>query len=122
MYRRTLDLNLPPGQSAFLWGARQTGKSTLLKRRFPDSIRFDLLDTRLFIDLTRAPWTLEERIDAIDGNRSALPVIIDEVQKVPALLDEVQRLIESRGMSFILCGSSARKLKRGRGNLLGGRA
>ena len=58
MYSRTLDIELPPGQSAFLWGPRKTGKSTLLRRRFPLSARFDLLDTRLMLELTRAPWTL----------------------------------------------------------------
>lgn len=122
MYRRTLSLKLPRGQSAFLWGARKTGKSTLLQQQFPDSIRFDLLDTRLLLELTRAPWTLAERIRAFGRARRGRPIIIDEVQKVPAVLDEVHRLIESEGLSFVLCGSSARKLKRGRANLLGGRA
>ena len=122
MYHRTLSLDLPRGQSAFLWGARKTGKSTLLQQQFPDSIRFDLLDTRLFLELTRAPWTLAERIRACGPARRARPIIIDEVQKVPAVLDEVHRLIEGEGLSFLLCGSSARKLKRGRANLLGGRA
>ncbi|MYB05787.1 MAG: ATP-binding protein [Gemmatimonadetes bacterium] len=122
MYRRTLGLELPHGQSAFLWGARKTGKSTLLQQQFPDSIRFDLLDTRLLLELTRAPWTLAERIRAFGRARRRRPIIIDEVQKVPAVLDEVHRLIEREGLSFVLCGSSARKLKRGRANLLGGRA
>ena len=122
MYRRTLSLELPRGQSAFLWGARKTGKSTLLQQQFPDSIRFDLLDTRLLLELTRAPWTLAERIRAFGRARRGRPIIIDEVQKVPAVLDEVHRLIEREGLSFVLCGSSARKLKRGRANLLGGRA
>ncbi|MCY4400790.1 MAG: DUF4143 domain-containing protein [Gemmatimonadetes bacterium] len=122
MYRRTLEIELPRGQSAFLWGARKTGKSTLLGHRFPHSIRFDLLDTRLLLELTRAPWTLAERIRAFGRYSRVLPVIIDEVQKVPAILDEVHRLIESERLSFVLCGSSARKLKRGRANLLGGRA
>ena len=122
MYRRTLGLELPHGQSALLWGARKTGKSTLLQQQFPDSIRFDLLDTRLLLELTRAPWTLAERIRAFGRARRRRPIIIDEVQKVPAVLDEVHRLIETEGLSFVLCGSSARKLKRGRANLLGGRA
>ena len=122
MYRRTLSLELPRGQSAFLWGARKTGKSTLLQQQLPDSIRFDLLDTRLLLEMTRAPWTLAERIRAFGRARRALPIIIDEVQKVPAVLDEVHRLIEREGLSFVLCGSSASKLKRGRANLLGGRA
>ncbi len=122
MYARELRIELPPGQSAFLWGARKTGKSTLLRQQFPGSIRFDLLDTRLMLDFTRAPWTLGERIRAYESGRRELPILIDEVQKVPALLDEVHRLIESERLSFVLCGSSARKLKRGRANLLGGRA
>ncbi len=122
MYRRTLGIRLPPGQSAFLWGARKTGKSTLLARQFPHSLRFDLLDTRLLLELTRAPWTLAERIRAFGRYGRELPIVIDEVQKVPAILDEVHRLIENEGLGFVLCGSSARKLKRGRANLLGGRA
>ena len=122
MYPRNLTINLPRGQSAFLWGARKTGKSTLLEQQFPDSIRFDLLDTRLLLELTRAPWTLAELVRAFASARRKLPIVIDEVQKVPAILDEVHRLIEGEGLSFVLCGSSARKLKRGRANLLGGRA
>ena len=122
LYSRTLCIDLPAGQSAFLWGPRKTGKSTLLRERFPGSARFDLLDTRLMLELTRAPWTLAERVLALDDAVRADPVIIDEVQRVPALLDEVHRLIEDQGLRFVLCGSSARKLKRGRANLLGGRA
>jgi len=122
MYPRSLRMDLPPGQSAFLWGPRKTGKSTFLRHRFPSSIRFDLLDTRLLLELTRAPWTLSERRRAFDPERRSLPIVLDAVQKVPALLDEVHRLIEEQGMSFVLCGSSARKLRRGRANLLGGRA
>ena len=122
LYSRTLCIDLPAGQSAFLWGPRKTGKSTLLRERFPGSARFDLLDTRLMLELTRAPWTLAERVRALDDAVRADPVIIDEVQRVPALLDEVHRLIEDEGIRFVLCGSSARKLKRGRANLLGGRA
>ena len=121
-YIRNLRLDLPRGQSAFLWGPRKTGKSTLLRQRFPGAPRFDLLDTRLLLEFTRAPWVLADRLRALGGAALAGPVIIDEVQKVPALLDEVHRLIESEGLGFVLCGSSARKLKRGRSNLLGGRA
>ena len=121
LYERQLPLALPAGQSAFLWGPRKTGKSTLLRERFPHAIRFDLLDTRLMLELTRAPWRLRERVEAAGADALAVPIVVDEVQKVPALLDEVHGLIE-RGWRFILCGSSARKLKRGRANLLGGRA
>lgn len=121
-YRRELGLDLPERQSAFLWGPRKTGKSTLLAERFPDSARFDLLETRTFVDLTREPWLFTERVLALDAHLRARPLIVDEVQKVPPLLDEVHRLIEQHGLAFVLCGSSARKLKRGGANLLGGRA
>ena len=121
-YERTLAVDLSAGQSAFLWGPRKTGKSTLLRQRFPGAVRFDLLDTRLLLEFTRAPWRLRERVRALDPAARAAPIVVDEVQKVPALLDEVHGLIESDGLRFLLCGSSARKLKRGRANLLGGRA
>ncbi|MCY4440604.1 MAG: DUF4143 domain-containing protein [Deltaproteobacteria bacterium] len=121
-YARSLDIDLPRDQSAFLWGPRKTGKSTLLRRRFPQSARFDLLDTRLMLEFTRAPWTLADRVRALEPAARSHPIIIDEVQKVPALLDEVHRMIEGDRLSFVLCGSSARKVRRGRANLLGGRA
>lgn len=124
-YDRILHLGLTQGQSAFLWGARNTGKSTFLKQKYPNSIYYDLLDTDLFNDLNRQPSILREQLSAIaltDKIKLTHPIIIDEVQKIPRLLDEVHWLIENRKLSFILCGSSARKLKRGSGNLLGGRA
>ena len=121
-YNRTLRVDLPAGQSAFLWGPRKTGKSTLLRRLFPQSAHFDLLDTRLLLEWTRAPWVFRERVQALDSATRAHPIVIDEVQKAPAILDEVHRLIETADLRFILCGSSARKLKRGQANLLGGRA
>jgi predicted AAA+ superfamily ATPase len=119
---RVLQITLPARQSAFLWGPRKTGKSTYLRSAFPDSVTFDLLQTDLMMDLARRPALLRERLLAVDPAKLAHPVILDEVQKVPQLLDEVHWLIENRGLSFILCGSSARKLKRGGVNLLGGRA
>lgn len=122
MYPRVLRIELPPRQSAFLWGPRKSGKSTLLRQQFPGSVRFDLLDTRLLLDFTRAPWRLAQRVRTLAPATRERPILIDEVQKAPALLDEVHRLIENEGLSFVLCGSSARKLKRGRANLLGGRA
>jgi uncharacterized protein len=119
---RILRIALPKRQSAFLWGPRKTGKSTYLRAAFPDSLTFDLLQTDLMLDLARRPALLRERLLAAAPQRLRSPVILDEVQKVPALLDEVHWLIENRGLRFILCGSSARKLRRGRINLLGGRA
>ncbi len=119
---RLLSISLPRGQSAFLWGARKTGKSTYLKARYPRSPVFDLLDTGLFLELAKEPSRLRQRLDAMGPEASREPAVIDEIQKVPALLDEVHRMIEHTKRSFILCGSSARKLKRGHSNLLGGRA
>ena len=119
---RALKIALPSRQSAFLWGPRKTGKSTYLRSAFPESLTFDLLQTDLLLELTRRPALLRERLLAAPAARLRLPVILDEVQKVPQLLDEVHWLIENRGLRFVLCGSSARKLKRGGVNLLGGRA
>ncbi len=120
--QRILNIQLPPGQSAFLWGPRKTGKSTYLKKAYSNSLYFDFLKTDLALELIKRPSLLRERLLA--GSNEALkpPIILDEVQKVPQILDEVHWLIENRNLSFILCGSSARKLKRGQANLLGGRA
>lgn len=119
---RILEMKLPPKQSAFLWGPRKTGKTTYLKERFPKSLVYDFLDTRLFLEFSKRPFLLREQLLEKEKSRLEHPVILDEVQKVPKILDEVQSLIVDRGIRFILCGSSARKLKRGRANLLGGRA
>lgn len=94
----------------------------MLRRQFPHAASFDLLDTRLMLEFTRAPWTISERVRALDRSYRAYPIIIDEGQQVPAILDEANRLIENERRGFVLCGSSARKLKRGGANLLGGRA
>lgn len=120
--KRILNITLPPEQSAFLWGPRKTGKSTFLKTNFYESPVFDFLQTELFLDLSKQPWLFRERLLSKKENITDYPVILDEVQKIPQILDEVQWLIENKGMKFILCGSSARKLKRGKANLLGGRA
>ena len=120
-FHRLLTMDLPPGRSAFLWGARQTGKSTFLRERFPDSVYVDLLDADTVLRLGARPTRLGEELQSAPA-ALAHPVIIDEVQKAPGLLDEVHRLIENRGLSFVLCGSSARKLRRAGVNLLGGRA
>lgn len=119
---RILKIDLPRGRSAFLWGPRKTGKSTYLTNAFPKSPYFDFLRTDMALEYAKRPALLRERILALDSGSLRSPIILDEVQKVPLVLDEVHRLIEVNKLSFLLCGSSARKLKRGRGNLLGGRA
>ena len=120
--RRILTIDLPARQSAFLWGARKTGKSTYLKETFPQSLVYDFLKTDLFLALTKNPALLREQILAQGDGFLKHPIILDEVQKAPGVLDEVHWLIENKRLRFILCGSSARKLKRGHANLLGGRA
>ena len=120
--KRILNIELPKQQSAFLWGPRKTGKSTYLKNRFPQSKVYDFLKTDFFIEVSKNPAILREQILALDKNTLEHPIILDEVQKVPQILDEVHWLIENKGLRFILCGSSARKLRRGHVNLLGGRA
>jgi len=120
--KRILNIELPQRQSAFLWGPRKTGKSTYLKNRFPNSIIFNFLKTDFFIEVSKNPALLREQILVMDKNVLKNPIILDEAQKVPQILDEVHWLIENKGLRFILCGSSARKLRRGHVNLLGGRA
>lgn len=120
MFKRSLHLPPPGSESFFLWGPRQTGKSTLLRERYPDGFWVDLLKSEEYRRYLQHPELLRERTANLDpGGRQ---VVIDEVQKVPALLDEVHWLMENRGLCFALCGSSARKVKRGAANLLGGRA
>lgn len=121
-YRRSLPIDLPCGQSAYVWGPRKVGKSTFLQCSFPDSIFLDLLDSRLRFNLLRRPFGLREIIDAGRPEQLAKPIILDEIQHVPELLNEVHYLIEKRRLSFILCGSSPRKLRQSQANLLGGRA
>ncbi len=120
--RKDFTLELPKNQSAFLWGPRKTGKTTYLKSRFPFSIRYDFLETDLFLEFSKKPSLSREQLMAKDEKALSRPIILDEVQKIPQIMDEVHCLIENQGLSFILCGSSARKLKRGGANLLGGRA
>jgi predicted AAA+ superfamily ATPase len=119
VFRRALPLPKRPAQTFFLWGPRQAGKTSLLRATYPEAHRIDLLETDSFAKYASAPHRLREELRA----RTDHPfTIIDEVQKVPALLDEVHWLIENRGLVFGLCGSSARKVRRGHANLLGGRA
>ena len=120
--RRILNMDIPHGKSAFLWGPRKIGKSSYLKESFPNSLIYDFLKTDLVLEFSKRPALLREQILAKDEKILEFPIILDEVQKVPQILDEVHWLIENKGLSFILCGSSARKLKRGKANLLGGRA
>jgi uncharacterized protein len=116
MFTRLLN---PPESSTFLFGPRGTGKSTWIGEHFGDATLYDLLSTSESLRLSRDPGQLYREVESQPAGSW---VVIDEVQKVPALLDEVHRLIETRGLRFVLSGSSARKLRRGGTNLLAGRA
>ena len=115
-------LNLPEllaKKSFFLFGPRATGKSTLIRQQLSASARvIDLLDSRFYLRLLNSPGDLESIIYADSKNGI---VVIDEIQRVPELLNEVHRLIEKKKLTFLLTGSSARKLRRGKANLLAGR-
>lgn len=114
-------LHLPPAarETFFLWGPRQTGKSTLLRNEYPDAVWIDLLKAEEYRRYLDNPEYLRQELP----DQGEMPfVVIDEVQKLPGLLDEVHWLHENRGVQFALCGSSARKVRRGHANLLGGRA
>ena len=107
------------GSSCFLFGPRGTGKSTWIARHFAGARLYDLLNTTEALRLAREPATLFREVEGLSAGDW---VVIDEVQRVPELLDEVHRLIETRRLRFVLSGSSARKLRRGGANLLAGRA
>jgi predicted AAA+ superfamily ATPase len=109
----------PPVRSFFLFGMRGVGKSTWARSHFPDAPRFDLLDEGLYQDLLRDPRRFGDELRRIP-DRSW--VVVDEVQRIPSLLNEVHRHIEEKGLRFVLLGSSARKLKQAGTNLLAGRA
>jgi len=119
MYKRALDLReTVRHKSIFLFGPRQTGKSTLVRATFPDAAYYDLLEADTFRELSARPEYLRQTLKAEQSI-----VVVDEVQKLPALLDEIQLLLDrNKKLRFVLTGSSARKLKRGAANLLGGRA
>ena len=119
MLPRILQISNELDGSIFLFGARQTGKSTILRQQLPDAIYIDLLDTEVRNRFAHRPVLLYEML--IDKQPETI-VIIDEIPEVPELLNEVHRLISERHLVFILCGSSARKLKRKGRNTLGGRA
>ena len=116
MYSRILP---NPAGSILLLGPRGTGKTTWIRSRFPEARTYDLLDTGESIRLNRDPGAL---FDELSGLEPGAWVVIDEIQKAPALLDQVQRLMEGNRLRFVLSGSSARKLRRGGTNLLAGRA
>lgn len=119
MIDRKLHLPLPNQETFFLWGPRQTGKSTLLRSKYPDAVWIDLLKAEEYRRYLDNPEYLRQELP----DHGEMPfVVIDEVQKIPALLDEVHWLHENRNVQFALCGSSARKVRRGHANLLGGRA
>ena len=114
---RFLEIHLPSKRSAFLWGPRKTGKTYWINTHFPDSPLIDLLKTDVFADYASRPALLRERYLDHHGL-----VVIDEIQMVPDLLNEIHWMIENTDVSFLMTGSSARKLRRGHANLLAGRA
>lgn len=120
MLKRIIDL--PKHRSFFLWGPRKVGKTSLIKSQFEGSFFIDLLKTDEEMRFRVNPSLLRELVMALPKTQLKKTIVIDEVQKVPELLNEVHWLIENQKVNFCLCGSSARKLKRGHANLLGGRA
>jgi predicted AAA+ superfamily ATPase len=115
---RRLDLNaLLRQKSHFLFGPRQSGKSFLIRQTLANTRVYNLLDAEVFLALNQRPTRIGEEIG--EGEKT---VVIDEIQRLPGLLNEVHRLIEEHGVRFLLTGSSARKLRQGGVNLLGGRA
>ncbi|MFN0129828.1 MAG: ATP-binding protein [Verrucomicrobiales bacterium] len=124
MFHRILSKSGLTAESCFLWGPRQAGKSTWLRHLFPEAPYYDLLLSQEFRRLSENPSLLGEECAAFGWSRGHQPhpIIIDEVQKLPELLDEVHALMSRHGLRFVLTGSSPRKLLRGGGNLLGGRA
>ena len=119
MYQRLIEFKYSESDSIFLFGARQTGKTTALTTKFGGAVFYDLLDSNTLTRLQRNPSILREELDSYDGK---LPVIIDEIQLLPELLNEVHLLITRKNFRFVLSGSSARKLRRKGYNTLGGRA
>ncbi len=114
---RLLNIQLPLKRSAFLWGPRKTGKTYWINKNYTESPLIDLLKTDIFADYASQPSLLRERYLKYDGL-----IVIDEIQMVPDLLNEIHWMIENTNVSFLMTGSSARKLRRGHANLLAGRA
>ena len=119
MYKRLFDIEKQLDEAMFLFGARQVGKSTLLQERFKDAVYYDLLLPNIRKSFKRNPELFKE---ALSSKPAGTLVIVDEIQKVPELLDLVHWLMVNKGLRFILSGSSARKLKKSGTNTLGGRA
>ena len=119
MYKRVFDIENQLDEGMFLFGARQVGKSTLLQERFPDAVYYDLLIDNVRKSFRRNPDSFRQ---ALMAKPAGTLVIVDEIQKVPELLDSVHWLMSNKGLWFVLSGSSARKLKRSGANTLGGRA
>ncbi len=124
MHFKRLGHNIPrlisfPESTFFLWGPRQSGKTTLLKSRFAEAMRIDLLRSDERVRYQSDPSLLRQEARALGPDRL---IVIDEIQKVPGLLDEAHYLIQEENRRFVLCGSSARKLRGSHANLLGGRA
>lgn len=115
--KRELQISLPSGKSAFLWGPRKVGKSYWIRHNCQQAILLDMLKSEVFADYASRPQLLRERFQD-----SKQLIVIDEIQMVPDLLNEVHWLIENKSISFLLTGSSARKLRHKHANLLGGRA
>lgn len=124
MYQRIVNLtSILERKSLFLLGPRQTGKSTYLRQTFPEALYINLLSKTVYEDYLLKPNSLASDIELHFRKKSSPLIIIDEIQKLPELLDEVHNQIElNKKLRFILTGSSARKLKRSGANLLGGRA
>lgn len=121
MIKRTLELSKT--RSSFLFGPRQTGKSTLVKEQLgPSDLYITLLPERAFLAYAKEPGRFRQEILAHEKKHPEALCVVDEIQKLPALLDEIHDLIENTQLRFVLTGSSARKLKRGAANLLAGRA
>ncbi len=124
MFNRVLELDkMLKRKSLFLFGPRQTGKTTYLKNRYPSAVVVNLLKPSEFLKFKAKPELFGEEIEFAYKNQDEKLFVVDEIQKIPELLDECQRLIgEHKDIRFILTGSSARKLKKAGVNLLGGRA
>lgn len=121
-FPRLLQLPDLTKQNVFLWGPRKVGKSSWIRKHLPDAVCIDLLKSDVLYEYASRPSLLRERYQTVPASSPAAPIVIDEIQKCPVLLDEVHWLIENSPRRFLLTGSSARKLRREHANLLGGRA